>query len=309
MHYAPRGRLHRRGLGADAASSRRRRRRPRPLRAAPVLRRERHGARPEGARGARRRPAADPLLRRDPRGARRRRHRAQDRPPDRARPRRVAERAPARGDRLRAHLGDRHRQDGDPRDGPGDGRLRPLARARALRAAADEVRVLYGGSVKAENIDELMAQPDIDGVLVGGAASTPSSRASCAAAARERACRARRGRGAVGPRALAAAAVRRAHRPRRLGLAPPGPGNAVELADTPVFDRLWATTRTRTLELGRRRPARRADGQLRGRAPEHRRGRGRLPGPHAHHQGHRRRRLLSQPGARAAFATARARST
>ena len=25
------------------------------------------------------------------------------------------------------------------------------------------------------------------------------------------------------------------------GLAPPGPGNAVELADTPVFDSLWAT--------------------------------------------------------------------
>ena len=24
------------------------------------------------------------------------------------------------------------------------------------------------------------------------------------------------------------------------GLAPPGPGNAVELAETPVFDRLWA---------------------------------------------------------------------
>ncbi|HOK79493.1 MAG TPA: triose-phosphate isomerase [bacterium] len=31
------------------------------------------------------------------------------------------------------------------------------------------VRVLYGGSVKPENIDELMSQPDINGVLVGGA--------------------------------------------------------------------------------------------------------------------------------------------
>ena len=31
------------------------------------------------------------------------------------------------------------------------------------------MRILYGGSVKADNIDELMAQPDIDGVLVGGA--------------------------------------------------------------------------------------------------------------------------------------------
>ncbi len=32
------------------------------------------------------------------------------------------------------------------------------------------VRILYGGSVKPENIDDLMAQPDIDGALVGGAA-------------------------------------------------------------------------------------------------------------------------------------------
>ena len=36
-------------------------------------------------------------------------------------------------------------------------------------AAAAQIRILYGGSVKAANIDELMAQPDIDGVLVGGA--------------------------------------------------------------------------------------------------------------------------------------------
>jgi triosephosphate isomerase len=38
---------------------------------------------------------------------------------------------------------------------------------------ADGVRVLYGGSVKAANIDALMAQPDIDGVLVGGASLHP----------------------------------------------------------------------------------------------------------------------------------------
>jgi triosephosphate isomerase len=35
---------------------------------------------------------------------------------------------------------------------------------------ATAVRILYGGSVKPENIDDLMAQPDIDGALVGGAA-------------------------------------------------------------------------------------------------------------------------------------------
>jgi triosephosphate isomerase len=36
-------------------------------------------------------------------------------------------------------------------------------------ATADAIRILYGGSVKPANIDELMAQPDIDGALVGGA--------------------------------------------------------------------------------------------------------------------------------------------
>jgi triosephosphate isomerase (TIM) len=34
---------------------------------------------------------------------------------------------------------------------------------------AQNVRILYGGSVKPDNIDELMRQPDIDGALVGGA--------------------------------------------------------------------------------------------------------------------------------------------
>jgi triosephosphate isomerase len=34
---------------------------------------------------------------------------------------------------------------------------------------ADDVRVLYGGSVKAANISAIMAQPDVDGALVGGA--------------------------------------------------------------------------------------------------------------------------------------------
>ncbi len=34
---------------------------------------------------------------------------------------------------------------------------------------ADAVRILYGGSVKPDNVDDLMAQADIDGALVGGA--------------------------------------------------------------------------------------------------------------------------------------------
>jgi triosephosphate isomerase len=36
-------------------------------------------------------------------------------------------------------------------------------------ATASSVRIQYGGSVKPANIDELMAQPDIDGALAGGA--------------------------------------------------------------------------------------------------------------------------------------------
>jgi triosephosphate isomerase len=35
--------------------------------------------------------------------------------------------------------------------------------------AADRIRILYGGSVKASNIAGIMAQPDVDGALVGGA--------------------------------------------------------------------------------------------------------------------------------------------
>lgn len=37
---------------------------------------------------------------------------------------------------------------------------------------AEAVRILYGGSVKPDNVDALMAQPDIDGALVGGASLT-----------------------------------------------------------------------------------------------------------------------------------------
>jgi triosephosphate isomerase len=39
--------------------------------------------------------------------------------------------------------------------------------------AADALRIQYGGSVKAGNIVELMAEPDIDGALVGGASLDP----------------------------------------------------------------------------------------------------------------------------------------
>ena len=45
-------------------------------------------------------------------------------------------------------------------------------------AAAERTRILYGGSVKPDNIGGLMAQPDIDGALVGGASLQAKSFAS-----------------------------------------------------------------------------------------------------------------------------------
>ncbi len=40
---------------------------------------------------------------------------------------------------------------------------------------AEQIRILYGGSVKPDNVDDLMAMPDIDGALVGGAALQSAS--------------------------------------------------------------------------------------------------------------------------------------
>jgi triosephosphate isomerase len=37
------------------------------------------------------------------------------------------------------------------------------------KESAELVRVLYGGSVKPDNAGEILAQPDVDGALVGGA--------------------------------------------------------------------------------------------------------------------------------------------
>ncbi|MDR1534156.1 MAG: triose-phosphate isomerase [Planctomycetota bacterium] len=42
-------------------------------------------------------------------------------------------------------------------------------------AAAEALRIQYGGSVKPENVGEIMAQPDVDGALVGGASLKPDS--------------------------------------------------------------------------------------------------------------------------------------
>ncbi|MFV2039701.1 MAG: triose-phosphate isomerase [Acidimicrobiales bacterium] len=53
--------------------------------------------------------------------------------------------------------------------------VRAAVRAAAGEAAAQAVRIQYGGSVKPVNAAELMAQPDIDGALVGGASLEAAS--------------------------------------------------------------------------------------------------------------------------------------
>ena len=56
--------------------------------------------------------------------------------------------------------------------------IRAQVRGKFGKDAADAVRILYGGSVKPDNAKILMAQPEIDGVLVGGASLDPVSFAS-----------------------------------------------------------------------------------------------------------------------------------
>jgi triosephosphate isomerase len=52
------------------------------------------------------------------------------------------------------------------------------------KAASQQVRILYGGSVKPENAAQLLALPDVDGALVGGASLDPASFAAIIDAAR-----------------------------------------------------------------------------------------------------------------------------
>ncbi len=49
------------------------------------------------------------------------------------------------------------------------GYLRGLLSELTSKEVAQTIRILYGGSVKAENADALVAEPEIDGALVGGA--------------------------------------------------------------------------------------------------------------------------------------------
>jgi triosephosphate isomerase len=53
--------------------------------------------------------------------------------------------------------------------------IRGVLKAQFGVETADATRIQYGGSVKPDNVKELMAQPDIDGALVGGASLKPDS--------------------------------------------------------------------------------------------------------------------------------------
>ena len=52
------------------------------------------------------------------------------------------------------------------------------------KEAAEAVRILYGGSVKASNAGEIMAEPNVDGALVGGASLDPAEFAKIVEAAK-----------------------------------------------------------------------------------------------------------------------------
>ncbi|MFP4667203.1 MAG: triose-phosphate isomerase [Desulfosalsimonas sp.] len=54
-------------------------------------------------------------------------------------------------------------------------RLRSFLKERFGRETSERTRIVYGGSVKPENISELMALEDIDGALVGGASLKPDT--------------------------------------------------------------------------------------------------------------------------------------
>ena len=92
-----------------------------------------------------------------------------------------------------------------------------------------DVPVLYGGSVKPDNAVELMAQPDVDGALVGGASLEVESFAQDLRSG--------------SPYPLVALVILDGW-----GCAPPGPGNAIALAQhARVRPSRGRRTRTTTL--------------------------------------------------------------
>lgn len=61
--------------------------------------------------------------------------------------------------------------------------------AKIFGAAAEDIRILYGGSVKGSNAADYFSQSDIDGALVGGASLKPDDFAAIAAAAQAEAAK------------------------------------------------------------------------------------------------------------------------
>jgi triosephosphate isomerase len=73
---------------------------------------------------------------------------------------------------------------------PPDQAQEAIAFVRALvedrdKAAGQAVRILYGGSLNADNATELLALPDVDGALIGGASLDPASFAKIVETARQ----------------------------------------------------------------------------------------------------------------------------
>ena len=146
--------------------------------------------------------------------------------------------------------------------------VRALVGGRCAGAGASRSRVLYGGSVNPDNAAELLALPDVDGALVGGASLDAESFAAIAAAARDGAMTLAPGpRRAAGRRGLPGRARRlgaRAARPRQRGLARRTRRCSTSCGRRYPHTQLTACGRAVGLPDG-------PDGQLRGRPPQPRR--------------------------------------
>ena len=166
--------------------------------------------------------------------------------------------------------------------------------------------ILYGGSVTSANIAEFLAEPSIDGALVGGASLKPDEMAGIVARAGLTA--AARGSGRV-TRAPTRPRPDRPRRPRwvrdRDATRRPTRSRAAPMPTWRGLLERWPHCRPARVG-GRGRPAGRPDGQLGGRPPEPRRRPARPPGPAAHRRRHRRRLVLRR--ARRSWRPARGRA-
>ena len=165
-------RLHRRDLGGDAGQARLLLRRGRPLRAARVPRRDRRGRQRQGAQGAGR--GDDARSSASARGSR------SARPASTCRTRMAQVEGSLAGFTAEQVAGLVVAYEPVWAIGTGEvatpddaqevcQAIRGQVREAHGDAAADGVRILYGGSVKAANVAGIMAEADVDGCLVGGA--------------------------------------------------------------------------------------------------------------------------------------------